>query len=117
MSAAMKYLSDLGNRFLRVLYHTQIGPDKTKSFFDSERRPLYSIVYSIIEEGQEKGQIRTDMESHELGQLIINFHRGLIYDWILKNGSYDLQEEAEKIFKIFYDGIRPSKTRSRSLKR
>jgi AcrR family transcriptional regulator len=106
MVAAMKHLSDLGSHFLRVIYYTQIAPDKGKSYIDSEKRPLYAIVHSMIEEGQEKGEISKRIESHEIARLLVIFYRGLLYDWCLKNGSFDLLQASEEIYSIFSDGFR-----------
>lgn len=106
LGAAMRYISDMGSRFLRIVYYTQLGPDKRKSYIASEKRYLYKVTYSLIEEGQAKDEIRKDMNSQEIALRIINCHRGIIYDWCLKRGAFDLEEEGKQLLEILLDGIR-----------
>jgi len=100
----MRFLSDMGLRRLKVTYHTQIGPDKKASYLGNEKRALYSIMEALYREGQEKGEIRGDLSSEELARLAIHCYRGIIYDWCLANGSFDLVEASERMFDVLTNG-------------
>ena len=107
MESAMSYMSSLGTSFTRILYHTQLGPNKRKAYISSPSRPLYDIALSIIEEGQKKGEIRGDMDPKTLARIIISCHRGLIYEWCARNGEFDLVEDSEELLKLFRPALRP----------
>jgi len=102
--STMRFLSDMGLRRLKVTYHTQIGPDKKASYLGNEKRALYSIMEALYREGQEKGEIRGDLSSEELARLAIHCYRGIIYDWCLANGSFDLVEASERMFDVLTNG-------------
>jgi len=103
-ASTMEYLAGMGLARLKVTYHTQIGPDKKASFLGNERRALYSILDSLYREGQEKGLLRRDVSSRELAHLTIHCYRGIIYDWCLANGSFDLVQASENLMDILTNG-------------
>ncbi len=102
--STMRFLADMGLRRLKVTYHTQIGPDKKASYLGNERRALYSIMEALYREGQEEGEVRRDLSSDELARLAIHCFRGVIYDWCLANGSFDLVEASERMFDVLTNG-------------
>jgi AcrR family transcriptional regulator len=107
LAAGMRYVADLGVKMIRVIYYSQIGPvQKRKSYIVSGKRYLYKVTYSLVEEGQGRGEIRKDMDSHELAELIIKCHRGVIYDWCAKRGAYDLRKEGDRVFGLLLEGFR-----------
>ncbi|MBN2027647.1 MAG: TetR family transcriptional regulator [Actinobacteria bacterium] len=103
-ASTMEYIAGMGLARLKVTYHTQIGPDKKASFLGNERRALYSILESLYREGQGKGILRRDISSGELAHLSIHCFRGIIYDWCLANGSFDMVEAGEKMMDILTHG-------------
>ncbi|RJP27133.1 MAG: TetR/AcrR family transcriptional regulator [Actinobacteria bacterium] len=102
--STMRFLADMGLKRLKVTYHTQIGPDKKASYLGNEKRALYSILEALYREGQERGEVRRDVSSDELARLAIHCFRGIIYDWCLANGSFDMVEASEKMFDILTRG-------------
>lgn len=103
--STMRFLADLGLAQLKVTYHTQIGPDKKAPYLGNEKRVLYSIMEDLFREGQERGEIREDLSSGDIARLTIHCYRGIIYDWCLANGSFDLVEASEGLFKILTIGF------------
>ena len=103
-AATIRALYDMGLKRLKVTYHTQIGPDKKASYLGNDRRALYSILEGLFLEGQEKGQIRKDVSADALARLAIHSYRGIIYDWCLANGSFDMIEAGEKMMELFING-------------
>lgn len=109
LADVIRYLSGLGSRFLRLAYRTQMSPGMLESDEVDERRYLHSVVTALIEEGQEKGEIRRDLESSEIARVVINCYRGITFDWCLKKGAFDMQEEGELLYGILLEGLRPKK--------
>ncbi|MEI6101393.1 MAG: TetR/AcrR family transcriptional regulator [Eubacteriales bacterium] len=73
-----------GLEFIRQLYNTQ-----NKLFIDHERY-TYVLLNQIIKEGQEKKQIIEDMTSESIVDFLFIMARGIVYDWCLHEGDYDI---------------------------
>ena len=106
VTEALTFMDGMGDKVIRVVYNAELGRVNRKPYMDSQKRSLYKIFHSIIEEGQANGTIRNDMDSKELAQHSINSVRGLVYDWCLKKGSYDLKERGSRLFEVLFTGIR-----------
>lgn len=62
------------------------------AFFRTPERSIPKHLRKIVENGQAKGQIRADISAKEISAYILRFSRGMIYDWCIKNGDYDIQK-------------------------
>lgn len=86
----LKYAYDFGPDDVTQAYKAQIQAGN--KFFVSTQRSLPRILKEVIEEGQAKGEIRSDLTADEIATWVLVFSRGLIYDWCTHSGSYDLLE-------------------------
>lgn len=79
---------DIG--FLRELYtaHIHYG-DQIDRITDSS---AYHLLCEIIQDGQNKAQIRTDISHTQLADLIMMAWEGYLYHWCCNGGSYSLTE-------------------------
>ena len=57
------------------------------------------IVRSVIENGQKRGQMRTDISAKQLSLLIIGALRLLVTQWRLSGFAFDLKKEGRKLWK------------------
>ncbi len=104
-AATMRFMADMGIKRTKVTYHTQIGPDKRASYLGNEKRALYSVVEALYREGQEKGEIRADISAGDLARLTIHCYRGIVYDWCLADGAFDLVRTGEEMVDMLADGV------------
>jgi len=104
-TSIMRFMADMGLKMVKVTYHTQIGPDKKASYLGNEKRALYSIIEGLYREGQERGEVRQDLRVEELARLTIHCYRGIVYDWCLANGAFDLVRTGEEMVDILTDGV------------
>jgi len=104
-TSTMRFMADMGLKMVKVTYHTQIGPDKKASYLGNENRALYSIIEGLYREGQERGQVRQDLRVEDLARLTIHCYRGIVYDWCLANGTFDLVRTGEEMVDILTDGV------------
>ena len=102
-----QYIADLGVAHLKAVYYSEIGPKKKKRFLLDERRPIFRIYLELVREAREKGEIRSDLSEAAIVDVIIKCSRGNIYDWALRNGSYDYVQVSEQILKVFLQGLLP----------
>ena len=56
---------------------------------------------SMASEGQQKGEIRTDMVANEIVKMYALCERALMYDWCLCNGEYSLKRYAADLMPMF----------------
>ena len=71
---------------LKQIYNT------SNTLFIEEGRHMQSVLKDILDRGKELGQLNTDMESEEIVSYLFIALRGVIFDWCLHDGAYDLVE-------------------------
>lgn len=103
--AFIKYVSDQGLMLNRIVYHAELGPDTIQPFLTNRKSPAYTNLLSLYREGQERGQMRADLTSEEMALMAIHFFRGLIYDWCLTDGAFDLVEAGDTFLDILNNGL------------
>ncbi len=98
----MEYFQNkIGVDIIKVLWHNLIGPGAYPPLILERNRPLYMMISNIIEEGMANGDIRDDLLSCEdISNALVRINRGIIYDWCLYNGSFDLVKESRKVVLI-----------------
>lgn len=75
-----------GVEFIRNLYHVD------NHLFISEGRPMQRVLLNLIEEGQKSGELKGDSTPEEIVRFLFTCARGIVYDWCLHHGSYDLAD-------------------------
>jgi TetR/AcrR family transcriptional regulator, cholesterol catabolism regulator len=103
----VSYSSDMGIDIIQVSYRSQINLNEKTASIAWERRALYKLIQKLVEEGQAKGEIRKDFSKEDITRLVLRCVRGVIYDWCLVRGRFDLVKEAEKAFAVLLKGLRP----------
>lgn len=85
---------------LSRLLSTQLVTKGDKHLLD-RNRVYYKLLKQIISEGQQKGEIRTDMVANEIVKMYALCERALMYDWCLCNGEYSLKRYAADLMPMF----------------
>lgn len=78
---------------LARMYATQLTTSGEKHLMD-HNRIYYRLIRKIAVEGQERGELRTDISVNEITKLYAMCERALLYDWCLSSGSYSLKNYA-----------------------
>jgi TetR/AcrR family fatty acid metabolism transcriptional regulator len=60
-------------------------------FFIKEERPMLTILRDLVRRGQGNGEIRTDMSAEEVVRFLFVMARGVVFEWSLYDGGYDLE--------------------------
>lgn len=82
---------DIPIGLLSSLYSSQVIT-KGDKHLQNQDRYYYFIVRQLIDEGQKRGQITTDMSVYEIQHLYTLAERAIIYDYCISNGNYSLGE-------------------------
>jgi len=69
-------------------------------------RPMTHRILEIIEEGQEEGAIRKDVDMYTIRHLILGSLEHIVTRWVLKDEKYDLLAQYDDILKLIIPGIR-----------
>jgi TetR/AcrR family fatty acid metabolism transcriptional regulator len=102
------------------LYHLQENPEYARALMLEMRvnrnfaqpktfeayRPLTHKVLEIIEEGQEEGVIRKDVNVYTIRHLILGMLEHIVTRWLLKGEKGDLMEQYKEAAKLLVQGIR-----------
>lgn len=100
INAMTDYCSNVcGIDFMRVVYSSQISSTKTVLILNNKERNLYQHMENILKNGIKSGEFTIHCGIETTVEWIIRSTRGLIYDWCLNNGEFDLEYEGKKYFK------------------
>ncbi len=90
---------------LARLYSSQLVTRGDKHLLD-HNRTYYRLLRLIMQEGQQRGELRADLTVNELVRVYALCERALIYDWCLSSGSYSLREYSAAMMPMFFGGFR-----------
>jgi AcrR family transcriptional regulator len=107
LDASLKYYEELGKTPIRISYQSQLGQDKKTQVLSNRKRPIFGMFESIIKEGQESGEIRTDMSARDLAIVYVHSLRGVFYDWCQTSSKDNLEQELRKLSAVLWRGLLP----------
>jgi AcrR family transcriptional regulator len=90
---------------LKPVYYSQIAPSAHSSRMGRRRRPIHAVLERLVEEGQKRGEIRTDRTSHEIAEAIRFSFRGIMYEWCLQDGKLDLEKATKNMMELLTDAV------------
>ena len=90
---------------LARLYSSQLVTRGEKHLLD-HNRTYYKLLRRIVSEGQQKGQLRSDVTVNEMVRVYAMCERAFIYDWCLSDGSYSLMHYGRTMLPRFMDSFR-----------
>lgn len=91
---------------LARLFSTQLTTRGEKHLLD-RNRTYFKLVQQIVRQGQERGELRTDITANEIVNDYAMFERALMYDWCLAGGEYALARYAGRMMPQFLRGYLP----------
>lgn len=84
----------------------------SKSFYGSRTydgvKAFIDKFFEIIQEGQEEGLIRKDMDGRVIREMLLGFLEYRVTRWVLKECKYDLLENYGEICELIFNGIQSS---------
>jgi hypothetical protein len=104
-----KAAQNRGVEFMKLFIRTNLGNEEVVEIFDPSEREAIKISLDIIKKGQEKGEIRNDMEYKNIFWHMICSYNGILLDWCYKNGSYDLVEKVKSEMPLVFENFKAKK--------
>jgi len=103
-STINEYFSYFSNNPALITVHLSDGIYKNEPTVQSKVLNIMDDTIShfkyLIDESASKGEIRADIDSSELALIIVGTMRITVTRWALKNNSFDINSDTEKIFSI-----------------
>lgn len=93
---------------LASLYASQVTTKGDKHLLD-QNRYYFRLVNQLVEEGQRRGQITTEMSCYDIARFYALCERGIVYDYCIFDGMYDLGEYTRKMLPLLFGGVRAKK--------
>ena len=84
------FVRDDGLDLMRHFYSTG------NTFFVQSGRAMQRVLRDVILEGQRRGQVRVDMNAEECVNTAFTVLRGVVFDWALRDGSYDVVSDTDR---------------------
>lgn len=73
--------------------------------FTNDNRSMLNILKEVVTEGQSKNQIKTDMSPTEMVKFIFVIMRGVVFDWCIFDGHYDIVDYSKKYIDFICNSI------------
>ena len=89
---------------LSGLLSTQLVTKGEKNLLDYNRY-YYKLIRKIVEEGQNRGEIKSDTSVSEIVKLYAMCERALMYDWCICGGEYSLSNYAKGVLPLLFNDI------------
>ena len=97
--------SSVSLELLARLLSSQLITRGEKHLLD-RNRTYFRLLRKIVSEGQERGELRTDMSVNEITRAYAMWERALLYDWCLCGGEYSLVKYTETMTPMFLKDYR-----------
>lgn len=85
---------NIDRNLLATLYATQLTSSKSSSLTD-KNRIYFKIIYNIIKEGQEQGEIINSINASYIAEYYSVCEWGIIARWCLDKGSFSLVNQTK----------------------
>ena len=67
---------------------------------------FYHVFIDLIEEGRRKGEITLDLSVNDIISILTTCIRGVIYDWCLKKGSFNIVSYGNNLISMMLNQIK-----------
>ncbi|GHS97320.1 hypothetical protein AGMMS50276_17170 [Synergistales bacterium] len=99
-------MREKGFEVQQIIYAAELSHDNRPGYIIDERRPLYNCIKTIVEEGQQRGEFRSDISPHEIMNILVYSIRGAIYEWLITSGENNLSEMELSLINLLIQGLK-----------
>ncbi len=103
--AVFQYVDSLGKDLMRVALQSQITAGKKLPAMAADKGALFETLYAIVDDSLKEGIINSKFNSLDTTRFILMTFRGVLYEWCLRDGKFDLATEGEKAAQIILNGL------------
>ncbi len=103
---SLRHISGLGKDYIKAAYSSQMAPGRGPSLLASRERASHGIALRLVREAQESGELRSDLQAEEIALSLVRAIRGIVVEWCLLDGGFDLERAGEPLLGILLDGLK-----------
>jgi AcrR family transcriptional regulator len=85
---------------------TQLYNTKNK-IFAKKGRFMQELLTQVIAKGEARGDFSSEMSPDEATEYLFIVARGVVYDWCIHEGNYDLEQKMESYMRILLRVLEP----------
>ncbi len=104
-ASVSRYMDNLGVDFIKVVMQSQISAGRKDPVMAAERGILFNTVLEQIDECLKVGILKDDTDATEITRFIMMSYRGILYEWCLKDGSFDLTAAGDRMVQTILYGL------------
>lgn len=97
------YAEQLGVDIIRNIYKAQI--DNASTFFLSSERGLPKGLKEVVKKGLKNGELSSSKSEDQITEELLIISRGILYNWALCQGNYDISEKITSIINGYLKSI------------
>lgn len=97
---------EIGLEFISAIYSAQIKNFKTEGFLISSERAYNQLLEKLIKEGQALKEIKQELDPQHIATIITSCIRGVIFDWCLYKGKFDLSNYGGEVISMILNQIK-----------
>lgn len=101
----LTYINNIGKGNIQVVFQSQISSTTKSAVMGLERGTLFDTLYSIVEDGVQKGIFKMEFNASEITRIMLMSMRGTIYEWCLQGADFDLVAAGEREVRAIFFGL------------
>lgn len=95
-----------GLEFISIVYSSQIKLFEMERFLISPNRSYYKILEELLEKGVANNEFGLRFSVKRTVEILTTIIRGVIYDWCLHKGSFDIIEYGVEIVAMMFKQLK-----------
>jgi AcrR family transcriptional regulator len=103
-------MKEKGFEVQRIIYAAELSHRSRPGYIIDERRPLYTCLKTIVEEGQLHGEFRSDLMPADVLRALVSAIRGSVYEWLITSGQENLPQMILVLVDILIEGMMSRET-------
>jgi AcrR family transcriptional regulator len=103
---SLRHISALGKDYIKAAYSSQMAPGRGPSPLASQERASHQIALQLVREARESGELRSDLTVEEITLALVRAIRGVVIEWCLTDGAFDLERAGEPLLEIILEGAK-----------
>lgn len=97
---------EIGLVFITAIYSSQIKDLTKDRFLIASDRAYNQILKKLIEEGQEKREIKRELTPEHASAILTSCIRGVVYDWCLYKGEFNLVQYGDEVINMMLNQLK-----------
>lgn len=103
-------MNKIGCNNMKKVYQMMLAGTLDTEAVKGYGRDLYSLCYSILENGIRTGEFKSILPAEGLSRHLVMAIRGISYEWCIRYPDFDLKEQSIEQFRLLLEGIKLDKT-------